>query len=192
MPNEVVGWHHQLHGCEFEQAPGVGGGQGSLVCCSPWGHKELDMTELLNWTGLYNPWNSSGQNIGVGSCSLLQCIFPTQGSNPGLSHCRIFYQLSHQGSPGILEWVACPFSSGSFRPRNRTGVSCIASGSFSSWTTNHNHNSKTVRHGQGGQIKMVSAVATRRPPSLPPPRDSLRGDFPSVDCPSWWRPPGNP
>jgi len=48
----------------------------------------------------YNPWNSPGQKIGVGRLSLLQGIFPTQGSNPGLPHCRcIFYQLSHKGSP---------------------------------------------------------------------------------------------
>ena len=57
-------------------------------------------------------WNSPGQNIGVGSLSLLQGIFPTQGSNPGLPHCRqTLYQLSHQGSPRILEWVAYSFSS---------------------------------------------------------------------------------
>ena len=50
--------------------------------------------------GLYIPWNSPGQNTGVGSLSLLQGIFPTQGSNPGLLHCRqILYHLSHQGSP---------------------------------------------------------------------------------------------
>ena len=50
--------------------------------------------------GLYSPWNSSGQNTGVGSLSLLQGIFPTQGSNPGLPHCRwILYWLSHKGSP---------------------------------------------------------------------------------------------
>ena len=48
--DEMVGWHHQLAGPEFEQALGVGDGQGSLVCCSPWGCKELDMTERLNWT----------------------------------------------------------------------------------------------------------------------------------------------
>ena len=42
----MVGWHHQLNGHEFEQALGVGEGQGSLACCSPWGHKELDTTEL--------------------------------------------------------------------------------------------------------------------------------------------------
>ena len=47
---EMVGWHHWLNGHEFELAPGVGGGQGSLVCCSPWGCKESDMTEQLNWT----------------------------------------------------------------------------------------------------------------------------------------------
>ena len=43
----MVGWHHQL-GYEFEQALGIGDGKGSLACCSPWGHKESDMTEQLN------------------------------------------------------------------------------------------------------------------------------------------------
>ena len=46
--DEVVGWHHRLDGCEFEQAQGVGDGQGSLACWSPWGCKELDMPEQLN------------------------------------------------------------------------------------------------------------------------------------------------
>ena len=60
-------------------------------------------------------------------------IFPTQGSNPCLPHCRwILYQLSHKGSPRILERVAYPFSSGSSQPRNRTQVSCIAGGFFTS------------------------------------------------------------
>ena len=54
--------------------------------------------------GLYSPWNSPGQSTGVGSLSLLQGIFPTQGLNPGLPCCRrILYQLSHKGSPRILE-----------------------------------------------------------------------------------------
>ena len=48
--DETVGWHHGLNGHEFEQAPGVGDGQGSLVSCNPWGRKELDMSEWLNWT----------------------------------------------------------------------------------------------------------------------------------------------
>ena len=51
IEDEVVRWHHWLNGHEFEQAPEVGDGQGSLAFCSPWGHKELDMTEWteLNW-----------------------------------------------------------------------------------------------------------------------------------------------
>ena len=48
--NEMIGWHHQLHGHEFEQAPGAGEGQGSLAGCSPWGRKESDTTEC--WTEL--------------------------------------------------------------------------------------------------------------------------------------------
>ena len=51
----MVGWHHQLDGHEFEQDPEVGDGQGSLACCSPWGHKELDTTEQLKWTELKPP-----------------------------------------------------------------------------------------------------------------------------------------
>ena len=81
-------------------------------------------------------WNSPGKNTGVGSLSLLQGIFPTQGSNPGLRYYRwILYQLSHQGSPRMLEWVAFPFSSVSSRPRDQTGVSCLAGGFFTSWAT---------------------------------------------------------
>ena len=45
---EMVGWHHHFNGHELEQAPGVGDGQGSLVCCIPWGHKGSDTTERLN------------------------------------------------------------------------------------------------------------------------------------------------
>jgi len=101
--------------------------------------------------GLYRPWISPGQNTGVGNCSLLQGIFPTQGLNPGLPHCKwILYQLSYKGSPRILEWVAYPSSNrsswpsnrtrvcciaGGFssRPRNRTRVCCIAGGFFTNW-----------------------------------------------------------
>ena len=48
--DEMVGWHHRLDGHKFEEAPGVDDGQGSLTCCSPWGSKELNTTERLNWT----------------------------------------------------------------------------------------------------------------------------------------------
>ena len=125
--------------------PGISHGQRSLAGYSPWGCKESDMTEHLMWSveimkneneredlsvmpyslqshGLYSPWNSPGQNTGVSSLSLPQGIFPTQGSNPGLLHCRkILYQLSHRGSPRILEWVANLFSRGYSQPRNEEG-----------------------------------------------------------------------
>ena len=52
--DEMVGWHHRLDGLEFEETLGVGDGQGGLACCSPWGHKESDTTERLNWMEL-NP-----------------------------------------------------------------------------------------------------------------------------------------
>ena len=89
------------------------------------------VSDSLGPHGLYSPWDSPDQNTGVGSLSLLQDIFPTQGSNPGLPHCRrLLYQLSHKGSPRILEWVAYLFASGSSQPRNQTGVSSIAGGFF--------------------------------------------------------------
>ena len=92
------------------------------------------VSDSLQPHGLYSPWNSLGQNTGVGSFSLLHGIFSIQGSNPGLPHCRrILYQFSHKVSPRILEWVAYPFSSGSSWPRNRTRVSCIASRFFTNW-----------------------------------------------------------
>ena len=95
---------------------------GSVMSNSLWPHR------------LYSPWNSPGQNTGVGNLSLLQGIFPTQVSNPGLQYCRqILYQLSDKGSPRILEWVADPFSRGSSWPRNQTRVSCIAGVFFANW-----------------------------------------------------------
>ena len=91
------------------------------VCDVTWGNKagltEMLAASIFKWScsvmsnslqphGLYSSWNSPGQNTEVCSLSLLQGIFLIQGSNPGLPHCRqIFYQLSHQGSPRILQWV---------------------------------------------------------------------------------------
>ena len=65
----------------------------------------------LQPTRLLCPWDSPGKNSGVGCRALLQGM---EGSNPGLPYCRrVLYQLSHQGSPRILEWVSYPFSRGS-------------------------------------------------------------------------------
>ena len=68
------------------------------------------LSDSLRPHGLYSPWNSPGQNTGVGSLSLLQWIFPTQELNQGLLHCRlILYQLSCQGSPlGLRQMVSFP------------------------------------------------------------------------------------
>ena len=70
--DEMVGWHHQLNGHKFVQALGAGDRQGSLACCSPWGHKESDTTEWLNWTELNSRKSESSQlqiqRKGHGSC----------------------------------------------------------------------------------------------------------------------------
>ena len=96
--------------------------------------KSLSCVQLFATHRLYSSWNSPGQNTGMGNCFLLWGIFPTQRLNPGLPHCRqIPYQLSHQGSPGILERVVYPFSSGSSQPSNQTGVACIAGWFFTNW-----------------------------------------------------------
>ena len=83
------------------------------------------MSDSLQPHGLHSPWSSPGQNIGVGSLSLLQGIFATHGLNPCLPCARqILHRLSHKGSPRILDWGAYPFPSGFSRLRNWTGVSC--------------------------------------------------------------------
>ena len=84
-------------------------------------------------------------NIEVGSLSILQGIFLTQESNPGLPHCGwILYQPSHQRSPRLLEWVAYPFSNRSSQPRNQTRVSCIAGRFFTSWATREAHCNRRI------------------------------------------------
>ena len=92
---------------------------GSLPLSPPWkptpsSESRLVLSDSLQPHGLYSPWNSPGQNTGVGSLSLLQGIFPACRLKSGIPHCRqILYQLSYKGSPRILEWVAPLFSSGS-------------------------------------------------------------------------------
>ena len=118
--DEMFGWHHWLNGHEFEQIAGDSEGQGNLACCHPSGRRvrhdlvieqqQQKLNAVIKWsescsavsysaTPWTHPRNSLGQNTGVDSLSLLQGIFPTQGLNPSLLHCRrILYQLSHKGS----------------------------------------------------------------------------------------------
>ena len=112
----MAGWHHQLNGHGFGWTLGIGDWQGGLVCCDSWGHKELDMTERLNWNELNSvpsvmsdsatlctiahqaplSMDSPGRNNGVDCHALLQGIFWTRGSNLYLQHCRwLLYPPSH-------------------------------------------------------------------------------------------------
>ena len=81
--DEIIGWHHLLNGHEFEQ---VGDGQGSLVCCSPWSHKESDMTEWLNWTELNLQCRRPGFDSCVGKISWRKEWQLTPAFLPGKSH----------------------------------------------------------------------------------------------------------
>ena len=106
--DEMAGWHHWLDGPEFEQALGVGDGQGGLACCSPWGRKESDMTERLNWTEL-------GRSPGEGKSYPLQysglensmdcIIYGVTKSQTQLSdfHFHSAYKLNKQGD-NIQPW----------------------------------------------------------------------------------------
>ena len=110
------------------------GGINFRVVFRKWSESHSVMSNSLQPCKLYSPWNAPGENTAVGSLSLLQGIFPTQGLNPGIPHCRqILYLLNHKGNPRILGWVAYPFSSKSSQPRNWTRVSCIAGGFFTNW-----------------------------------------------------------
>ena len=120
---------------------------------------------------LYSPWNSPGQNSGVGSLSLRQGIFSTQSSNLGLLRGRqILYQLSHKGSPKILEWVAYPFSRGSSWPRGQTGVCCIAGRFFTNWAMREAMGAKGVKFNV--VVQLLSCV------TLCDPMDCSRPGFP--------------
>ena len=82
--DEMAGWHHRLDGCEFEWTPGIGDGQGGLVCCDSWGHRELDITEQLNWT---------------------DCCTVTLFTHV-LCSCRVFHWVKIPASdPTLLWWV---------------------------------------------------------------------------------------
>ena len=102
--DEMVGWHHWLNGHEFEQALGVGARQGSLVCCSPWGHKESDTTERLNWNELN--WTEQ--------CVLLLLLLLSCFSHTQL--CATPEMAAHQAPPSLgfsrqEHWNGLPFPS---------------------------------------------------------------------------------
>ena len=112
-----------MYGCETWTIKKPESESCSVVSNSLWPH------------GLYPMGYSQGWNTGVGSLSPLQGIFPTQGLNPGIPHCRqILYHLSHKRRPRVLKWVVCPFSRGSSWPRDQIRVSCILGRYFTSWT----------------------------------------------------------
>ena len=85
--DKVVGWHHQLNGCEFEQTHGVGEEQGSLACCSPWGHKELDTIEVTEHTR-------------EGWASLMGLVVKNPPANAGDRHKRHGFYPWVSKSPG--------------------------------------------------------------------------------------------
>ena len=98
-----------------------------LTLCNPMG---------CSLSGSFVHGDFPGKNTRLGCHFLFQGIFPTQGLNLGLPHCRqILYYLSHQESPRILEWVSYPFSRGSCQLRNWTRVFCIAGRLFTNWDT---------------------------------------------------------
>ena len=81
--DELVGWHYRLDGHEFEQAPGVGDGQGSLTCCSPWGRKESDTTEWLNSTDLIVSNCSDSSDVFWSNSKIrhnILCLIPKDGT----------------------------------------------------------------------------------------------------------------
>ena len=103
----------------------------AVTFCSDFWNQGNKVFHCFHCCHICLPWSD-----GTGSHDLLQEISPIQGMNPGLPHCKwILYQLSHQGSPIILKWVACPFSSGSSWPRSWIRVSCIAGGFFTCWAS---------------------------------------------------------
>ena len=102
----MVSPHSESH-CQtyqYDQSPWAKKDTRNYLPEALWSENHSVMFNSLRLHELYSSRNSPGQNTGVGNLSLLQGIFPTQGSNPGLQHCRrILYKLSHQGSPRILD-----------------------------------------------------------------------------------------
>ena len=127
--------------------------------------------------------DSPDKNTWAGCHALLQGIFPSQGSNPGLPHCRqVLYHLSHQKAQEF--WIGMPiFSSGGFsRPRNWTGVSCIAGRFFPSLATRQAHNSISVQFSSVSQL----CPTLCDPMNLSTPGLPVHHQLPNACLWSWW------
>ena len=106
--DEMVGWHHWLNGHEFEQAPGVSEELGGLGCCSPWGHKESDMTVQLNWTEPNCPilcypisiWAS----LPLSPLSFLHSVFKKNNNNNNWSIVDLQFCLSFRCTAKWFSW----------------------------------------------------------------------------------------
>ena len=96
--DEMVGWHHWLDGQESEEAPGIGDGQGGLACCIPWGHKESDMTEWVNWSHKFPSLLPSWKDLFARILWTMLLIFPS------LSQWAFLFSLRHFLSS--LLWVS--------------------------------------------------------------------------------------
>ena len=98
--NEMVGWHHWFDGCEFEQTPGVYDGQGSLVCCSPWGHK--DWVTELNWTELFECKKTKQK------CRYIQWIYSVEVFSRILLCSRFIYEIEvyAQMCPNVTDYYS--------------------------------------------------------------------------------------
>ena len=90
----MAGWHHWLDGCEFEWTPGVGDGQGGLVCCDSWGRKESDTTERLNWAELIQWFSVYSQNSRTNTTNSKTLHYSLQDFG--------YYPLSHMAFANIF------------------------------------------------------------------------------------------
>ena len=138
------------------------------------------MSDSLQPYGLYSSWNSQGQNTGVDSLSLLRGSSQPRDRTQVSPHCRwILYQLSHNRSPRILQWLAYTFSSGSSQPRNGTGVSCIA-GREAHCAFIQVQQSKQYPGGYMGPVSAAPVPVTTNPPQGPPAPSLSTCDSPAV------------
>ena len=107
--DEMVGWHHWLNEYEFEQAPGASNGQGSLACCSPWGHRKSATAEQLNWTEWLYLTSDTRLNLTTGYYNLLQSTVH------GVSHSLLQWTTFCLNSPlwpvhlrwPYMAWLLC-------------------------------------------------------------------------------------